>query len=90
MAQVRIYTLVGCPYCAKAKKLLTDYGVDFQEIDVSQDPAARAWLKTTTGRTTLPQTFIDGRPIGGFSDMEVLDQTGQLSRLLRRRRFAPR
>jgi glutaredoxin 3 len=90
MARVRIYTLVGCPYCAKAKSLLADYGVDFQELDVTQDEPMRAWLKMTTGKSTLPQTFIDGRPVGGFSDLEVLDKSGQLALMLSRRRFAPR
>jgi glutaredoxin 3 len=90
MAQVRIYTLVGCPYCAKAKSLLADYGVDFTEIDVTHDPPMRAWLKMTTGRSTLPQTFIDGVGIGGFTDMETLDQSGQLAKKLHRQRFAPR
>lgn len=90
MAQVRIYTLVGCPYCAKAKGLLADYGVNFQEIDVSHDDPMRAWLKMTTGKATLPQTFVDGVAIGGFSDMEQLDQSGQLSRVLKRKKFVPR
>jgi glutaredoxin 3 len=90
MAQVRIYTLVGCPYCAKAKALLADYDVNFQEIDVTHDDPMRSWLKLTTGHSTLPQTFIDGRSVGGFSDLDVLDQSGQLSRMLRRKRYAPR
>jgi len=90
MAMVRIYTLVGCQYCAKAKALLANYGVNYQEIDVTQDAPMRAYLKMTTGHGTLPQTFIDGVSIGGFSDMEKMDETGQLAKLLHRRRFAPR
>ena len=86
VAQVRIYTLVGCGYCARAKALLAEYGVEFQEIDVTQDPPMRAWLKMSTGRSTLPQTYIDGVPVGGFSDLEVLDKTGQLGEVLHRRR----
>jgi GrxC family glutaredoxin len=86
MAQVRIYTLVGCGYCSRAKALLSEYGVDFVEIDVTEDPPMRSWLRMTTGRNTLPQTFIDGKSVGGYSDLEDLDKTGQLARLLHRTR----
>jgi glutaredoxin 3 len=84
MAHVRIYTLSGCPYCAQARALLTRYG-RFEEVDATGQPEIRAWLKKVTGRTTLPQTFINGRPIGGASDLQALDESGRLGRMLSRR-----
>jgi len=88
MSEVRVYTLAGCPYCVKAKELLASYG-DFVEIDVTHDQPIRRWLKMRTGRGTLPQTFVDGRPVGGYMDLQELDDAGQLPFVLQRRRFAP-
>lgn len=82
MSTVRIYTTRTCGYCYAAKDLLEQKRVPFEEIDVSNDPEKRAWLRDATGRHTVPQIFIDGRAIGGFTDLERLEQTGELDRLL--------
>jgi len=84
MAHVKIYTTDYCPYCYRAKDLLTRKGVAFEDIDVSDDPQTRAWLVTATGRRTVPQTFIDGRPVGGCDDLHALAASGELDRLLSR------
>jgi glutaredoxin 3 len=79
MKHVRVYSTRVCPYCVRAKLLLEARGIPFEEIDVSEDPAARAWLVETTGRRTVPQIFIGDEPIGGFDDLSALDRTGKLA-----------
>lgn len=82
MARVRIYTTRTCGYCFAAKHLLDQKGVAYEEIDVTGDPAQRAWLREITGRGTVPQVFIDDRAYGGFTDLAALDRRGELDRLL--------
>jgi glutaredoxin 3 len=82
MSEVLVYTTPSCPYCVMAKRLLTQKGVAFQEIDVAHDDAKRRWLAETTGQRTVPQIFIDGRAYGGFTDIAALDRQGKLDPLL--------
>lgn len=83
MATVEIYTKTGCPYCARAKALLGEKGVDYRESEISGDPAARAeMLGRANGRTTVPQIFIDGEHIGGSDDLAALEGAGKLDALL--------
>lgn len=71
MSQVKIYTTTYCGYCKKAKALLESKGIPFEEVDVTEDDAKREWLVKTTGRKTVPQIFIDEKPIGGFDDLSL-------------------
>jgi glutaredoxin 3 len=84
MAQVRIYTTSYCPYCRAAKTLLQRKAVQFEEIDVTDDPQLRAEMEKLSRRMTVPQIFIDGEPIGGYDDAQELDASGELDRLLGR------
>jgi GrxC family glutaredoxin len=84
MAKVVIYTTNYCPYCFRAKALLRSKSVEFEEIDVSNDPARRAEMEHLSARRTVPQIFIDAQPIGGFDDARRLDATGELDRILGR------
>lgn len=84
MAQVVIYTTNYCPYCAAAKALLRSKKVEFEEIDVTYDPARRAEMERLSRRRTVPQIFIDGKPIGGYDEACDLDATGELDQLLGR------
>lgn len=81
-AQVKIYTRKWCGYCTAALRLLTAKGVAFEHIDCSNDPATRTWLVRATGRSTVPQIFIDGTPIGGFDELSALERGGRLDALL--------
>lgn len=81
-ARVRVYSTLICPYCIRAKSLLRGKNVPFDEVDVSGDTAARAWLVTATGQRTVPQIFIDDVPIGGFTELRELDRSGELDRRL--------
>ena len=82
MSEVLVYTTPSCPYCVMAKRLLTQKGVSFQEVDVAYDDAKRRWLAETTGQRTVPQIFIDGRHVGGCDDLYALDAAGKLDPLL--------
>lgn len=83
MAKVDVYTTTYCPYCVRAKQLLDAKDVDYTEIDVTGDDAARINLvEKSGGRRTVPQIFINDQPIGGYDDMRALEETGQLDQLL--------
>ena len=83
MPQVEIYTKMFCPYCARAKKLLGDKGVDFEEYEISMGGEKRQeMIQRANGRTTVPQIFIGGQHIGGSDDLAALEQQGKLDALL--------
>jgi glutaredoxin 3 len=83
MAEIEIYTTFWCPYCTAAKALLTKKGIAFREIDAPSGSAARAEAMTRSGgRTTVPQVFVDGTPLGGYDDLAALDRAGRLDALL--------
>ena len=82
MAAIEIYTQPYCPYCSRAKALLDSKGVTYKEIDAPQGSAARTESRSRTGRTSVPQIFIDGKHIGGCDDMVALDRQGGLDPLL--------
>jgi len=82
MARVVMYTTQYCPYCVRAKALLRHKGVAFEEMDVSSDDELRQKMVEASGRRTVPQIFIDDKPIGGFDELKALDDEGELDRLL--------
>ncbi len=83
MHDIQIYTTPYCPYCVRAKALLTQKGVDYTETDVSGDGDLRdAMTQRAGGRRTVPQIFIDDRHIGGCDDLYALDGRGELDPLL--------
>ena len=82
MAAVRIYTTTYCGYCVRAKRLLGERGIPYEEIDVTGNHEARNWLvRETGGRRTVPQIFIHGKAIGGFVELRALDKSGALAEL---------
>lgn len=83
-AAVTIYTTTVCPFCIRAKSLLRSKGVDFREINVEQRPELREWLIARSKQRTVPQVFVNGAPLGGFTDIAALDQRGKLDELLAR------
>ena len=83
MAEVQIYTKFGCPYCARAKRLLDEKGVAYEEYEINSVPGKREeMLGRSNGRTTVPQIFIDGRHVGGSDDLMELERGGQLDSML--------
>ncbi len=82
MARVQIYTTRWCGYCTRAKALLQNKGVEFDEIVLDGDPAFRRRLYELTGGWTVPQIVIDGRPVGGYTELHRLDREGRLDEQL--------
>ena len=78
MARIRVYSTRWCGYCVRAKALLETRGIDFEEISLDDDPAFRQKLFDLTGGSTVPQILIDGRPIGGYTELWRLDRDGRL------------
>ena len=84
MKKVIIYTTDYCPFCTKAKRLLDMKKVTYEENDVTHDQALREEMtKKAEGRRTVPQIFIDGKPIGGCDDLYALNEAEKLNELLK-------
>ncbi|MBB4642935.1 glutaredoxin 3 [Rhizorhapis suberifaciens] len=85
MSRVEIYTTMTCPYCVRAKRLLDEKGVSFEEYDVTMGgPRRSEMLERSNGGYTVPQIFIDGKHIGGSDDLAAMDRAGALDPLLNR------
>ena len=78
-----MYATQSCPFCVAARSLLKSKGVDWMEILVDIEPDKRAEMMAKSKRHTVPQIFIGDRHIGGFDDLNALDQAGGLDPLLR-------
>jgi len=81
--KITVYTKENCPFCVRAKALLTRKGVSFEEIPVEGRDDLRDWLVVSTGQRTVPQIFVGERSLGGFTDVASLDRAGKLDTLLR-------
>jgi glutaredoxin 3 len=82
MPKVTIYTTEMCGYCHRAKRLLNQKAVDFEEIDMTGRPDLRDDLIERTGMTTVPQIWIGERHVGGSDDLYALERSGELDALL--------
>ena len=81
MARIQMYTTRWCGYCVRAKTLLESRGISCEEISLDDDPDFRRRLLDLTGGWTVPQIVIDGRPIGGYTELWQLDRSGELEHL---------
>jgi glutaredoxin 3 len=81
VSRIQLYTTRWCGYCVRAKALLEGRGLEFEEISLDDDPAFRQRLFDLTGNWTVPQILIDGRPIGGYTELWRLDRAGSLEEL---------
>ena len=79
---VTIYTWTVCPFCVRAKQLLNQKGIEFEEINLDGKDDELEALRKRTNFKTIPQIFINGNMIGGYSDLAALDQTGELDKML--------
>ena len=79
VARIQIYTTRWCGYCVRAKALLEQRGLEYEELTLDDEPAFRQQLFELTGGWTVPQLLIDGEPIGGYTELWRLDQTGALA-----------
>ena len=82
MPDITIYSTNYCPYCVRAKELLTRKGAAYSEINVEDDAAREAMIVKAGGRRTVPQIFIGETHVGGFDDLHALDKAGKLDAML--------
>ena len=83
MTNIEIYFKSWCRYSQRALALLTSKGVDFKAIDLTDDAdELEEQMRRRSGRTSVPQIFIDGQHIGGYDDLAALDAAGRLDQLL--------
>ncbi len=82
MKPVTIYTTQLCGFCHAAKRLLTQKGVAFEEIDVAMNPDKRQEMMSRAGRHTVPQIFVGDLHVGGCDDLYDLERAGKLDPLL--------
>ena len=80
--KVVIYTQMKCPFCTNAKELLNNRDIPFVEIDITWDKDMYNKLYEETGQSTVPYIFIQGKCIGGFSELSKLDSTKELAKML--------
>ena len=84
MVNVDIYTTPYCPFCIRAKKLLSNKKVEFNEIDLSENPDKfEEMLSKSNGARTVPQIFVNGEHIGDCDHIHDLDQKGELDKILK-------
>jgi glutathione-dependent peroxiredoxin len=67
---VSLFAKIGCPFCARAKALLSENALDYEEIVLGRDASLRS-VRAMTGAVTVPQVFIDGKLIGGSEALEA-------------------
>ncbi len=83
MASVEIYTKASCGFCVRAKRMLDMKKVEYREIAVDRGGAPKEeMVQRASGRSTVPQIFINGRHVGGCDDLMSLDYDGKLDALL--------
>lgn len=83
MPKVEIYTKMFCPYCVRAKRLLGEKGVSYEEYDITLGGPQRAeMIQRANGGTTVPQIFIGDMHVGGSDDLVALERAGKLDPLL--------
>lgn len=81
--KVEIYTKMYCGYCYRAKRLLDEKGVDYEEFDITLGGPKRAeMMDRNPNARTVPQIFIDDNAIGGSDDLAALEREGKLDQLL--------
>ena len=83
-AQVQIYTWDHCPYCQRARGLLDSKNIQYEQIRLDGDEAARERMSQITkgNRKSVPQVFIDTVSVGGCDDLFYMDSNGELDRLV--------
>jgi glutaredoxin len=76
--QVLLFTITGCPFCSRSRKVLADLQVPFVEVNLDHYPDRRYEMQEKTGRRTVPQIFFNSKHIGGFDDLKKLYDSGSL------------
>ena len=80
--KVIIYGNASCPYCGAARMLLTKKSVEFEDISVTGDASLFEEMLQKSGRQSVPQIFIGDHHVGGFDELDALNRSGELDKLL--------
>lgn len=80
--RIRIYGSEYCGYCVAARMLLDRKGLSYEDIAVGTDGETRKVMEKESGGRTIPQIFIDDVPIGGFDELNAMNMSGELDRML--------
>ncbi len=83
MAKITLYTADWCPFCVRAKRLLEDKNLKYDEVNVDQHPGKREEMAAKTGHKTIPMIFINDKFIGGFSELSTLNEKGELDSMIK-------
>jgi glutaredoxin 3 len=83
MKKIIIYTTLVCPYCVRAKALLTRKNFTYEEINANDDKIRDEMIKKSGGMRTVPQIFIGDQHIGGCDDLYALEKDGKLDELVK-------
>jgi glutaredoxin 3 len=82
MKKITVYTTDPCSFCVRVKALLAARGVEYEEINLSRDPAGRSELVSRTGMMSFPQVIVGDALVGGFREMLAATESGRLDELL--------
>ena len=82
MPEIVIYSTAMCPYCVRAKMLLQQKGMRWEEKRIDLDRGLMGEMLQRSKRRTVPQIFIDDHHVGGYDDMAELDASGELDPML--------
>lgn len=82
MDRVTVYTTEPCSFCVRVKGILSARGVEFEEVNLTKDPAGRVELAQRTGMKSFPQVTIGDRLLGGFAEIQAAEDSGRLTELL--------
>lgn len=83
MPRVTVYSAANCAFCTRAKTMLEKWDIDYDEVRIDGDSAAmKQFIDATNGARTVPQIIIDGKPIGGFTELTELHMDGELDDLM--------
>jgi glutaredoxin 3 len=83
MSRVTVYSTAHCSFCTRAKIMLEKWNIDYDEVRIDGDSAAmQQFIEITNGARTVPQIVIDGKPIGGFTELTELHMDGELDDLM--------
>ena len=80
--KITIYSTTWCPSCVSAKKLLDAKGLSYEEINIEEVNISREQLLEITGGHTVPQIVINNKTIGGFENLMMLNQNGELDKII--------
>jgi glutaredoxin 3 len=81
---ITIYTTDPCSFCTRAKSLLEQRRLEYDEVDLAKDPEGRRRLVELTGMMSFPQVVVGDEVVGGFMELVQADRSGRLRDLVER------